>query len=249
MKTRLSFYLAVFTVLLFYICAEARTETDLSSFVHQVTRTQDSTSVTTRQWIYPVRISQVGKYGSLGIQTALMYVHQEDSTVVDTWGPLDTHASARLRLGAWGLLDLTAGLPSGKNNLEASEANLVRTLSRNDLNFPVKTFGQGLDLGVAGSLVNQAGHYGLSLGFSYLRKGIYTPLEGLGRYKPGDEAAVSLGLHYTRSRLSLHINTVGTVYLTDRLDGLVIFQNAKQFLLQAGLAYSGKTIQIRAELT
>jgi len=223
-------------------------EADLGGFMHQITLRRDTTVTRIRQWVSPLQIRLPLAGGALDIQTALMYVAQSGASSEEVWGPLNTRFAGTWKLGRRALISLHASLPTGKRTLDAQSAELLRTLARNDLNFPVRTFGDGLDIGTDLSLVRQSGHLSLSLGAGYTRKGAYDPVAGATNYKPGDEATITVGLDYTWRRLVYRVSAAGAHRLTDRVDGLAVFQNGKQILVQTGVYYEGLSLRLQAEI-
>lgn len=223
-------------------------QTDLSSFVHRISLRRDSIETRVSQWVSPLHVRVPFASGYVEVQSALMYARQTGPVRESSWGALNTRIDGRWALGNRALISLHAGLPTGKQALDAPEADLVRLLARNDLNFPVKTFGQGLDVGGALSLVHHSGHWSASLGGSYTYKGDYEPVKGIAQYKPGDELSASAGFDYSYDRFVYRFSAVGTYYLTDRQDGLVVFRNGKQLLLQAEMRYASRRFKFKAEL-
>jgi hypothetical protein len=226
-----------------------KSSTQVSSFVHQITLKRDSSASRLTQWVSPISVNIPFTKGFLQIRSAAMLVHQ--NTVPDdaVWGILNTDISGHWSLGNLARLSLIASLPTGKQGLGGSEATLIQNLARNDLNFPVKSFGQGLDYGGSFSLGHHRGHWTWSTGFSYQRKGAYNPLSLVQHYKPGDEMTVSGGLDYTQGSLIYRLSVAGTYYLTDRQDKTVVYQNGKQALIQWAVLYTGNRFQAKAELT
>ena len=233
----------------FNTVAASQIGADLGGFVHQVTLHRENTRTRIRQWVSPIQVRLPFVGGNLEVHTALMYVQQRGDSADEMWGPLDTRFTGTWNLKGRGILSLQATLPTGGQGLEARHLDLIRTLSRNDLNFPVKSFGEGLDIGAGFSVAKQSGHLGISLGLGYLRKGPYAPVESVSGYKPGDEASVTFGLDYTWNKWIYSFSAVGTLNRTDRLDGLVVFQNGKQILLRAGIHHTGRTFRLQAAIT
>lgn len=227
----------------------APVQTNLSSFVHQVTLTRDSVRTRLSEWVSPVEVQLPFAGGALTVQSAAMYARQTGQTREATWGALDTRITGEWALGNRAMLSLHGAIPTGKQSLDSTDVTLVQTFSRNDLGFPVKTFSQGPEAGGALSLAHQGGHWSLSLGGGYTYKGAYDPFAGIVNYKPGDEISGSFGFDYSYEHFVYRVSAVGTYFLTDRQDGLVVFRNGKQILLQAGVLYTGEHLQVKAELT
>ncbi|MCZ6632086.1 MAG: hypothetical protein O7G87_01680 [bacterium] len=224
--------------------------TDLGGFVHQIEFRPDSVRVTRiRQWVSPVQIHIPLAGGQLDLHSGAMYLEQTDTLKSEAWGALNTRLRGTWSLSRRALLTLHAAFPTGKRSLDAEDANLVRTLARNDLNFPVKTFGEGLDIGGALSLANQVGHTGWSLGVGYLRKGAYDPVDGVTGYKPGDAFSVSAGIDRTYKHWVYRLSALGTFYFTDRQNSQVVFRQGKQILFQMGLLYEGQRLQLNFQVT
>lgn len=224
-------------------------QTQVSSFVHQITLERDSTRTRLTQWVAPLSIHMPFVNGNVQIRSAAMFVHQDTLTNDHVWGVLNTEIQGQWALGKVALIQLNTSLPTGKRALATSDATLVQSLARNDLNFPIKTFGQGLGLGGTFSLVRHRGFWTWSAGVGYQYKGAYEPISGLTQYKPGDEILGSMGFDYTYGPFVYRLSVAGTYYLTDRLNKVVVFQNGKQFLLQGAILYTGNRIRLKAEIT
>jgi hypothetical protein len=223
--------------------------TNVSSFVHQVTLKRDSTQTRLTQWVTPISLHLPLANGAIYFRSAAMLVHQDATTEDHVWGAVNTDIQGQWSLGKAALISLNTSLPSGKRALATSDASLVQNLARNDLNFPVKTFGQGLDFGGALSFVRHRGFWTWSAGAGYQYKGAYEPISGSVGYKPGDEISGSLGFDYSHSSFVYRLSAAGTYYLTDRQNKVVVFQNGKQILLQGAILYTGNRFQAKAEIT
>lgn len=222
--------------------------TDLGSTFHQITLT-DTSKVRIRQVVSPVNVESPVGGGTISLTSGFMYVEQTAKDVsINAWGPLDTQVSAN-----WSVRGIHATgfaiLPTGKRGLDASEASIVRVINRNNLNFPVKTFGQGLDYGGAFTWGFQRDHIGFSVGAAYTARGEYEPFETAGRYRPGDEATGAVGLSYFNIGWSVSLDVASTFLFTDRLDGLVIFQNGKQLVSRFAAGYETRLFQITTSVT
>ena len=243
-----------FLCLMWLICvsttdAVERPHTHISSFVHQMTLTRDSTQTRLTQWVAPIRLQVPIANGKIQIRSAAMIFHQDAVANDQIWGATNTDIQGQWILGKVALFSLNTSIPTGKRALNASDASLVQNLFRNDLNFPVKTFGQGLDYGGAFSLVRHRGFWTWSAGFAYQRKGAYEPLTGVINYKPGDAISGSVGFDYTHGSFVYRLSVAGTYYLTDRQNKLVVFQNGKQILIQGAMIYTANRFQVKAEIT
>lgn len=225
-------------------------QADAGSFYHQVTLVDaDSTRTRYRQAVSPMAVHTPLLGGTIGLSSAFMYTEQSvNDATSDVWGPLDTELS-----GDWSLsfarVTGFAILPTGKSKLDSADSTLVSTLYRDDLNFPVRSFGEGLDLGGAITVAHQRGHLGASLGLAYTARGSYKPFESEGDYQPGDEATFATGLSYSDAAWQLSLDITGTFLFTDRVDGLVVFQNGKQVVAQGGFRYETRQMRLTLEAT
>ncbi len=247
MKVILSFCVLI-TLCLNNLVSANPAQTHLSSFVHQMTLQRDSIKTRVNQWVSPVQITLPIAGGYIDLQSAIMGVEQTGLVNQSIWGALDTQINGQWSLGHRALISLHASLPTGKS-LDKNGVGLLQVLLRNDLNFPVKTFGQGLNAGGALSVVHHQGHWSLSMGGGYAYKGKYNPVDSVANYKPGDEISGSLGFDYTYKKWVYRVTTTGTFYLTDRHNGLVVFRNGKQLLLQGSMLYTGRRFRLKAEVT
>jgi hypothetical protein len=226
-----------------------RARTHISSFVHQITLTRDSTQTRLTQWVAPIRLQIPIAKGNIQIRSAAMIFHQDATANDQIWGATNTDIQGQWAVGKVAHLSLHASIPTGKHALSTSDATLAQNLFRNDLNFPVKTFGQGLDYGGTFSLVRHRGFWTWSAGFAYQRKGAYEPLTGVTNYKPGDVISGSIGFDYTHGSFVYRLSAAGTYYLTDRQNNLVVFQNGKQILLQGAIIYTAGKFKVISEIT
>ena len=240
--------LYIYMGLLLGICtsASAQVQTELSSFVHRIElrSATDTTQVT--QWVSPVRAQVPVLGGHLSVHTAFMMAHQSDAIDKTVWGALDTRIGGRWPIGKNALISLYVSLPTGKQSLDSTDATGI--LARNDLNFPVRTFGQGLDLGGTLSAARHRGHWSMSAGIKVVHKGTYTPIPGVTAYKPGDEVSGLVGVDYTYRQWIFQFNAAGSFYKVDRQGGAIAFRNGKQVLLQTGVFYMGRSFRLQAQL-
>ncbi len=209
----------------------------------------DSTRTRYRQAVSPVEVRTPLLRGTIALSSAFMYFEQDvDEQTTDVWGALDTEVSGDWNLGFARVTGFVV-LPTGKGGLDTADSTLVGALYRNDLNFPVRAFGQGFDFGAAATAAHQRGHLGASLGFAYTARGAYEPFASGRDYHPGDEATFSAGLSYSDAAWTVSADVAGTFLFTDRLDGLVIFQNGKQVVSSAAFLYETRRFQAMLEAT
>ena len=166
----------------------------------------------------------------------------------DASGPLDTQISGEWNVGR-SLFTGYVNIPTGKDSLDTVEADLARGISRNDLNFPIKTFGQGLDIGGALTLAHQVDHWTFSVGGGYVVRGTYAPLATASDYDPGDELTFTTGIGYATGGWTLGLDTAGKLIYVDRLQGAPIFRNGKQFVARGSLSYEGRKLRLDATVT
>ena len=242
------FRLCIIILAIWSTTASAQVQTEISSFVHsiKIKNTTDTTRVS--QWVTPLKVQLPFLHGQVGIQSAFMTAHQTGTPNELAWGALDTQINGRWQIGQRVLLSLHTSLPTGKRSLNAADAQVIGTLARNDLNFPVRAFGQGFDLGGTLSVAKHQGHWSLSAGIRAIHKGGYTPTAGSANYKPGDEITSMIGVDYSYNNWIFQLNTAGTFYKVDRQNGAIAFRNGKQILLHAGIFYWGHIINLKAEL-
>jgi hypothetical protein len=89
---------------------------------------------------------------------------------VDASGPLDTQVTGEWTFGRIALSGY-ANIPTGTDSLDATESGLARVMSRNDFDFPIKTFGQGLDVGGALTFGHRVENWAFSGGGGYIVRG------------------------------------------------------------------------------
>ena len=223
--------------------------TDASAFVHQVT-VQDGVDETRyRQAVSPLILSLPVAAGNIDIRSAYMYLEMRDSSGIrDARGPLDTQIAGEWDLGK-ALFTGYVNVPTGSDSLDTIAADLATGIARNDLGFPIKTFGHGLDFGGALTLAYQFRHWAFSVGGGYVIRGPYAPLENVSNYDPGDESTVTLGATYAVGGWSAGLDLAGTYIRVDREAGQITFRNGKQFVGRGSLAYTSRRLKIEASAT
>lgn len=138
---------------------------------------------------------------------------------------------------------LTVGLnfPTGKNALNEDELEISRVLADNSLRFPVRTYGEGLDVSAGLATAQKLGKYIFGLGGGYLLKGEYLPLESTPhKYKPGDELTLCLGLDLTGERTLLRLDGIYTHFMKDSYGGEEVFQKGEMYEIEARWVYEGE---------
>tara|TARA_B100000676_G_scaffold283884_1_gene311013 strand:- start:28 stop:954 length:927 start_codon:yes stop_codon:yes gene_type:complete len=187
--------------------------------------------------------------GKISIESAYMYFEAKDSTETrDVSGPLDTQISSDWHFGK-AILTGYANLPTGSDSLDAADAALARDVARNDLNFPIKSFGQGFDYGGAITLAHQVDHWAISLGGGYIVRGAYTPIAGASDYNPGNELTLTAGFSYASGNWTFGLDTSGHLIYVDRLARTPVFRNGKQIVGRGSIKYESRRIRLTASAT
>ena len=223
--------------------------TDAGAFVHQIIVEPGDRETRFRQVVSLVRISIPVAFGNINIQSAYMYLEERDSTgTINISGPLDTQVSGEWHMGR-ALFTGYVNIPTGTDSLDVTEVGLAQNISRNDLNFPIKSFGRGLDLGGALTLAHRINRWAFSIGGGYVVRGRYDPFSTVPNYDPGDELTITAGISHTTGGWTLGFDTAGKLIYVDRLGGEPLFRNGKQLVAKGSLSYETRTIRLDATLT
>ena len=223
--------------------------TNAGAFVHQITVGNGVNETRFRQAVSPVSLSLPVAMGNLSIQGGYLYIEQRDSTgTLDASGPLDTQVNCDWTFGRVALSGY-ANIATGMDSLNIAESGLARDMSRSDLDFPIKTFGQGLDFGGAITLGHRAENWALSAGGGYIVRGAYSPDESVSGYDPGDELTLTTGVSYASKGWTIGLDAAGKLIYIDRLKGEALFRNGKQMTAKGSLSYSGQALRIDASVT
>lgn len=223
--------------------------TDASAFVHQITVDRAGAETRYRQVVSPVSFTMPVGNGRLSAQSAFMYVESRDgSGTTDASGPLDTQISgewtvSRVRVTGY------VSVPTGKDSLDAVESALAMGISRNDLDFPVKSFGRGFDYGGAVTIAHQVDQWALSFGGGYVVRGEYAPTAATSGYDPGNELTLTAGVSYATGRWTFGLDGSGKLIYVDRLRGAVIFRNGKQLMAHGSATYDSRLVRLEASVT
>ncbi len=162
-------------------------------------------------------------YSSGGISQNREEVVSELSGLADT--------KLKLFQQAWdrrALLGLGVNLPTGQTNLSDEELKAATSIAPNVLGFPMKRYGEGLDLDASMALGFEVGPgWAVGGGVDYLLKGPYD-LDSLTEYDPGDEFAVNLGADYRTDNWISTLDLVFRGYGTDKMNGMDSYADGDQ---------------------
>jgi hypothetical protein len=223
--------------------------TDAGAFVHQITVGNGINETRFRQAVSPISLSLPIAMGNLRLQSAYLYIEQRDSTgTLDASGPLDTQVTGEWTFGRVALSGY-ANIATGMDSLDMTEFGLARDMSRSDLDFPIKTFGQGLDFGGAITLGHCVENWALSAGGGYIVRGTYSPDESVSEYDPGNELTLTAGASYASKGWTIGLDAAAKLIYIDRLAGEALFRNGKQMTARGSLSYSGQTLRIDTSVT
>ncbi|MBE82729.1 MAG: hypothetical protein CME21_09215 [Gemmatimonadetes bacterium] len=223
--------------------------TDASAFLHQVTIGNGTDEIRYRQIVSPIALSIPITFGNIDIQSAYMRLERRDyAGTEDIHGPMDTQISAEWDLGR-ALITGYVNLPTGSDSLNADETGLVSGIIRNDLNFPIKTFGQGFDYGGAITVAHRVEQWTFSFGGGYVVRGNYSPFETAADYDPGDELTVTAGAGYSTGGWTFGLDPNGKLIYVDRISGQPTFRNGKQLMVSGSLNYASRFFKINASIT
>jgi len=142
-------------------------------------------------------------------------------------------ADTKLKLfqQAWdrrALLGLGVNLPTGQTSLSDAELKASTSVAPNVLGFPMKRYGEGLDLDASVALGFEVGPgWAVGGGADYLFKGPYD-LDPLTEYDPGDEYAVNLGADYRTDSWISTLDFVFRGYGTDKMNGMDSYADGNQ---------------------
>ncbi len=139
------------------------------------------------------------------------------------------------------LLTLGLNLPTGKKSLTADEIEITDMLADNSMRFPVRRYGEGLDVSFGLAAAQEMGGVILGLGGGYLLKGEYTPFSSKSdEYKPGDELTLSLGIDAKGAKTLLRLDGIHTRFMREKFGGEEIFQKGNMYEIGALLAFTGE---------
>jgi hypothetical protein len=158
-------------------------------------------------------------YFSSGIIYADWKVQDNSETQINEWVgvvriflPLSDNLEMRF-FSTGTAADLTNSVSeknlSGMKKLTDDEAEVASLLADNSMRFPVRRYGEGLDISTGLAVAKEVGSVILGLGAGYLKKGEYTPFSTKPeKYKPGDELVFNLGLDLKKEKTFLRFDGV-----------------------------------------
>ncbi len=139
----------------------------------------------------------------------------------------DTKISTAIVLGEErALLNIGVNLPSGKAQLDPQmELPVAEKITNHALSMPMNYFGGGWDVGASFAIAGELGDWVIGSALSAVYKGEYVPVASAGRYRPGAEISLSLGVDRALNEASRIFGDVSyTWYDQDQLDGQDVFQ-------------------------
>lgn len=130
-------------------------------------------------------------------------------------------------------------LPLGKTELGINEERaIIEMLSQNFLEFPMRSFGQGLGLRLTVGAANNISEntvLGVGVGFEYI--GPYNPYFGIGEYDPGDVFSADFGIT-NRSKTTAYSFAMNySLFMDDNLDKNKVFKQGQQLGMRARGVY------------
>ena len=147
------------------------------------------------------------------------------------------------------LLTLGVSIPTGQKSLTEDEVEVANMLADNSMRFPVRRYGEGLDISTGLAMAKEFGGVILGLGGGYLIKGKYTPLSSTSdKYKPGDELVFSLGFDIRREKTLLRLDGIYTHFLKEKFGGVEVFQKGKMYEIFALLSHAREKTRVGLSL-
>lgn len=139
------------------------------------------------------------------------------------------------------LLIFGFNVPTGKKSLTEDEFEIAHMLADNSMRFPVRRYGEGLDLSTGLVMAQEVGGVIVGLGGGYLLKGKYALLSSTtDKYKPGDELTFSLGMDVKKTKTMLRLDGIFTHFMSEKYGGEKFFQKGNIYEISALLSHSGK---------
>jgi len=143
------------------------------------------------------------------------------------------------------LLKLTGTVPSGKQNLDSGQLEVVEAIGRPLLGFGMRHYGTGFEGGGSAtwSLIAEPDRR-ITVGVGGLMRGPYRLFEGAGDFRPASEWAATCGASLVtaldQTRVPILIDLTVRGFGTDRLGDADVFKEGAQVEFQAqGLADEG----------
>ncbi len=138
------------------------------------------------------------------------------------------------------LVSVGVGLPTGKTELNDTEASLSSFLCQNAFKFRLPVFGQGLTVS-AGIMYAYPLNEKMTIGagINYVLRGSYKySKHQKDTYNPGDQIGANLGVDYLMlPKLRTNLDFVLSYYTADKMANEEMFVSGPKFSLKAGLQY------------
>lgn len=139
-------------------------------------------------------------------------------------------------------------LPFGKTELGINDDRaIIDMLSQNFLEFPMRSFGQGLGLRLTVGAANNISEntvLGVGAGFEYI--GPYNPYFGIGEYDPGDVFSADLGISNRSKTTAYSFSMNYSLFMDDKLDKSKVFKQGQQFGMRARGVYDDDRYRVAA---
>ena len=146
------------------------------------------------------------------------------------------------------LLTLGFSIPTGQKSLTQDEMEVANMLADNSMRFPVRRYGEGLDISTGLAMAQEVGGAVLGLGAGYLIKGDYALRDTTSdKYKPGDELVFSLGLDIKREKTLVRLDGIYTHFTKGKWAGKN-FQKGKMYEVFALLNHAMEKTSIGLSL-
>jgi len=200
----------------------------------------DSTDATVSEWVLPLSgMVPLAENTEFRYYTALAGAKASRNKFDrDLSGLTDTRVQAtRSFAGDRFLVSLGASIPTGQKKLTSDEFEVLRVISAEQFNFPLKTFGQGVGAYSEILGVTEAGSWILGAGAGALYNGSYNPTDDDVSYRPGIRLYLTGSAQLAndeRSPNSLRFDGVLVLSGADEADGKQVFRDGMQVDLSAG---------------
>jgi len=199
----------------------------------------DSTDATVSEWVLPVsgmlplaENTELRYYTSLaGAKTSSKKFDRDLSGLTDTRLQV-TRSLADDRF----LVSLGVSVPTGQKKLNRDQFEVLRVLSAEQFNFPLKTFGEGLGVYSEVLGVTETGSWILGAGAGALYSGSYKPADNDVSYRPGIRlyltGSAQLATDET-DRTNFRFDGVAMLAGTDEANDKKVFRDGPQVDLSA----------------
>jgi|GEM_PF-2494542 len=198
----------------------------------------DTTDASISEWVLPISgMIPFAENAELRYYTALAGTNGTGRFDSDLSGLIDTRMHlARSFADDRLLVSLGVNLPTGRKKLDENQRKILRILSAEHFNFPVKTFGEGL--GLYGEVLGAtaAGEWILGGGVGVLYSGSYEPADDGVSYRPGVRVYFTGSAEIAGGENAANRLNLGGVFLLsapDEADGREVFRDGAQLDLSA----------------